>query len=155
MDENYFMAEALKEAEIAYSEDEVPIGAVVVKDGQIIGRGHNMSERLKDPTAHAEMIAIREALKFVGGWRLINCEIYVTMEPCAMCAGAIVLSRFEKLYIGTLDQKSGAACSLYEITNDHRLNHQVNTTYGILQNQCKDIVQRFFKEKRLKGKETK
>lgn len=143
------MSEALREARLAYSEDEVPIGAVVVKDGLIIGRGHNKTCQLKDPTAHAEMIAIREALKYAGGWRLLNCRIYVTIEPCAMCAGAIVLSRFEALYTGAPDPKGGACGSLFDIVRDQRLNHQINVQSGILEKECKEIVQQFFLEKRL------
>ena len=109
------MSEALKEAEKASALGEIPIGAVIVKDGQIIGRGHNLPETEKDPTAHAEILAIREAAKALGGWRLTGCQMYVTLEPCSMCAGAIVWARIEKLYIGAMEPKSGACGSLYNI----------------------------------------
>ena len=126
------MEAALEEARKAMAMGEVPVGAVVVKDGQILGRGHNLTESSKDPTAHAEMIAIREAAAALGGWRLMGCTLYVTVEPCAMCAGALVWSRMEKLTIGTMDPKSGACGSIYNIPADNRLNHQVQVETGIL-----------------------
>ncbi len=142
------MEEALQEAKKAYAEKEIPIGAVVVKDGKIIGRGHNMTETSKDPTAHAEMLAIRQAAEVSGGWRLFGCSLYVTVEPCTMCAGAIVLSRIDKVYIGTMDPKSGVCGSVYNIIKDQRLNHRAETETGIMQKETEDIMKRFFKELR-------
>ena len=145
-----FMREALKEAEIALELGEVPIGAVIVKDGQIVGRGHNTTETDKDPTCHAEVSAIRDAARTLGGWRLIGCSMYVTAEPCSMCAGAIVLARIENLYIGTPDPKAGACVSLSSITTDPRLNHQVNLSVGLLQEECSSLLKEFFKRLRKK-----
>ncbi len=144
MDQIY-MAEALLEAEKAYRIGEVPIGAVVVKDGMIIGRGHNLRETGKDPTAHAEIIAIKEAAKNLGGWRLTGCEIYVTIEPCVMCAGAIYQARLDRVVIGALDPKAGACRSLYEVCEDQRLNHQVAVTVGVLQEESAQLMRSFFK----------
>lgn len=142
------MLEALKEAEKALSFGEVPIGAVIEKDGVIIGRGHNMTETDKDPTAHAEMMAIREAANTLGGWRLLGCRMYVTTEPCSMCAGAIVLARIQKVFIGTMDPKTGACGSLTNILQDERLNHYVQIETGIMQQQCEIIMKSFFKKLR-------
>lgn len=149
------MIEALKEAQIAYDCGEVPIGAVVEKDGVIIGRGHNLTETLKDPTAHAEMLALREAAANLGGWRLLGCSLYVTAEPCAMCAGAIVWARIEKLCIGTMDAKGGACGSVFNIPQEPRLNHYVEIETGIMRQECQDILKRFFKELRKKKSEEK
>ena len=143
-----FMKEALKEAEKAAAMGEVPIGAVVVKDGIIIGRGHNKTETAKDPTAHAEMEAIRAASAVLGGWRLLGCDMYVTAEPCSMCAGAIVWSRIENLYIGTMDPKAGACGSVFNIVQEDKLNHQVNVTTGILQEECSRLLKDFFRSLR-------
>ena len=142
------MKEALKEAEKAAAMGEVPIGAVVVKDGIIIGRGHNKTETAKDPTAHAEMEAIRAASAVLGGWRLLGCDMYVTAEPCSMCAGAIVWSRIENLYIGTMDPKAGACGSVFNIVQEDKLNHQVNVTTGILQEECSRLLKDFFRSLR-------
>ena len=142
------MKEALKEAEKAAAMGEVPIGAVVVKDGSIIGRGHNKTETAKDPTAHAEMEAIRAASAALGGWRLLGCDMYVTAEPCSMCAGAIVWSRIENLYIGTMDPKAGACGSVFNIVQEDKLNHQVNVTTGILQEECSRLLKDFFRSLR-------
>lgn len=147
------MIEALKEAQIAYSCGEVPIGAVIVKDGRVIGRGHNCTEQQRDPTAHAEMLAIRQAAKKLGGWRLLNCDIYVTAEPCAMCAGAIVWARINKLYIGTMDPKAGACGSVFNIPQEHRLNHYVEIESGLMQEECSSIMKDFFKNLRKKKSE--
>ena len=147
------MLEALKEAQIAYDLGEVPIGAVVEKDGMIIGRGHNLTERAKDPTAHAEMIALREAAQVLGDWRLLGCNLYVTAEPCAMCAGAIVWARIKKLYIGTMDPKGGACGSVFNIPQEPRLNHYVEIETGIMQQECHDILKAFFKQLRKKKSE--
>ena len=148
-----FMQEALREAEKALSIGEVPIGAVIEKDGDIIGRGHNKTETSKDPTAHAEMLAIREAAKNLGGWRLLDCRMYVTTEPCSMCAGAIVLARIQKIYIGTPDPKTGACGSLTNILQDARLNHYVQIETGIMQQQCEEIMKSFFRKLRKKKSE--
>jgi tRNA(adenine34) deaminase len=148
-----FMLEALKEAEKALSIHEVPVGAVIEKDGKIIGRGHNMTETSKDPTAHAEIIAIREAAKNLGGWRLLGSRMYVTTEPCSMCAGAMVLSRIEKVFIGTPDPKTGACGSLMNILQDERLNHSVEIETGIMQQQCEKIMKSFFQKLRKKKSE--
>jgi Cytosine/adenosine deaminases len=148
-----FMLEALKEAEKALSIGEVPVGAVIEKDGNIIGRGYNRTETAKDPTAHAEVLAIREAAKNLGGWRLLGCRMYVTTEPCSMCAGAIVLSRIQKLYIGTPDPKTGACGSLMNIVQDERLNHNVQIETGIMQQQCEKIMKSFFQKLRKKKSE--
>lgn len=142
------MREALREAQKAAELGEVPIGAVIVRDGIIVGRGCNKTETKKDPTAHAEMEAIREAARALGGWRLLNCDMYVTAEPCAMCAGAIVWSRIENLYIGTMDPKAGACGSVFNIVQDKRLNHNVKIETGILQEECSKILKDFFKKLR-------
>ncbi len=143
-----FMEEALLEAEKAYELDEVPIGAVVVKDGRIIGRGHNLRERDKDPTLHAEMIAIRQASAVLGGWRLMDCDLYVTIEPCPMCAGAIQQARIKRLVFGARDPKAGCAGSLYNLLEDPRFNHRVEVTEGIMEDQCSQIMKDYFKQKR-------
>ena len=148
-----FMSEALNEAKKAYREGEVPIGAVIVKDGQIIARGHNMVGQLKDPTAHAEIVALRAAAQAIGGWRLIGCDLYVTIEPCAMCAGAMVLSRIEKVYIGAMDPKAGACGSVMNVIQEERLNHYIEMETGIMQDECQSIIRNFFKEKRKKKSE--
>ena len=148
-----FMLEALKEAEKALSIGEVPVGAVIEKDGVIIGRGHNKTETAKDPTMHAEILAIREAAQKVGGWRLLGCQMYVTTEPCSMCAGAIVLARIKKVYIGTLDRKTGACGSLMNILQDERLNHNVEIETGIMQQECEKIMKSFFQKLRKKKSE--
>ena len=142
------MLEALREAWKAYLIAEVPIGAIVVKDGVIVGRGHNLRESSKDPTAHAEMIALRDAANTLGGWRLTGCIMYVTIEPCPMCAGAIYQARLDKLVYGAPDVKAGAVHSLYNILQDDRLNHQVDVVSDVLVNECSEIMQSFFKELR-------
>lgn len=144
------MEEALKEAQKAYDIDEVPIGAVVVKNGQIIGRGHNLRESGKDPTLHAEMIAIRKAAAKIKSWRLTDCEIYVTIEPCPMCAGAIIQARIDRLVFGARDSKAGCVRSLYNLLEDSRFNHRVEVVEGIMEEQCRDIIRAFFLNKRNK-----
>ena len=143
---------AIDEAERAADEDEVPIGAVVVRDERIIGRGHNQRERLRDPTAHAEMLAITAAAEAVGDWRLERCTLFVTLEPCAMCAGAIVLARLDRLVFGAHDPKAGACGTLLEITQDRRLNHQVPTEGGVLAQKCGRLLTEFFEARRREGK---
>jgi tRNA(adenine34) deaminase len=142
------MREALAEARAAADCGEIPVGAVVEKNGVIIGRGRNRTESAKDPTAHAEMEAIKEACMAIGGWRLSECNIYVTTEPCAMCAGALVLSRIEKVYIGALNPKAGACVSLRRLLDDSRLNHSVAIETGLLQDECEAIMKAFFSELR-------
>ncbi len=148
-----YMTIALEEAKAAAAQGEVPVGAVIVKDGEVIARGHNMTETLKDPTAHAEMIAIREAAKKLGGWRLLGCSMYVTCEPCAMCAGAIVWARIEKLFIGTPDPKGGACGSVFNIPQEERLNHYVETETGMMRQECEALMKEFFRELRNKRAE--
>lgn len=150
-DDERFMREALKEARRAADKGEVPVGAVVVHDGQIIGRGHNLRERLGDPTAHAEMLAIREAALEQGGWRLNGCTLYVTMEPCPMCAGAAILGRLQRLVYGVPDPKAGAAGSCLDILSLTCFNHQVAVLGGVCAEACAGIVQHFFRRLRQSG----
>ncbi|SFQ10810.1 tRNA(adenine34) deaminase [Caldicoprobacter faecalis] len=145
-----FMEQALLEAQKAYDMNEVPIGAVVVKDGEIIARGHNLRETGRDPTLHAEMVAIREAARYLGGWRLTGCELYVTIEPCPMCAGAIIQARIQRVVFGAMDPKAGCAGSLYNLLQDPRFNHQVEVVGGVMEEECRRIMQDFFRKKREK-----
>lgn len=142
------MNEALIEAQKAFSTYEVPVGAVIVHKERIIGRGFNKRETLQDPTAHAEIIAIKEASNYLGHWRLTDCTIYVTLEPCAMCAGAIVNSRIHRVVIGTRDQRMGCCGTVDDITNNPKFNHRAQVYFGIEEEKCKQILQRFFKELR-------
>ena len=150
-DDERFMREALKEARRAADKGEVPVGAVIVLDGQVIGRGHNLRERLGDPTAHAEMLAIREASLEQGGWRLNGCTLYVTMEPCPMCAGAAILARLQRLVYGAPDPKAGAAGSCLDLLSLSCFNHQVTVLGGVCAEACAGIVQRFFRRLRQSG----
>jgi len=143
-----YMEEALKEAFKALEIEEIPIGAVVVKNGVIIGRGHNLKESLNDPTMHAEIIAIRDACQNIGTWRLTDCDMYVTIEPCVMCSGAIYQSRIKNLIIGSPDEKAGGVVSLYNILFDERLNHQVKVYLGIMKKECSNLMKTFFSELR-------
>ena len=143
-----FMKEALKEAQKAYDKLEVPVGCVIVKDGKIIARAHNLKETKKDTTKHAEIIAIEKASKKIDAWRLLDCDMYVTLEPCSMCAGAIINSRIRNLYIGTMDKKTGAAGSVLNLFDDFTFNHKVTVETGILQAQCEKILKDVFKELR-------
>ena len=143
-----FMNAAIIEAQNAAAEDEVPIGAVIAYQNQIIARAHNQRETLADPTAHAEMIAITQAAAFIGNWRLHGCTIYVTLEPCPMCAGALVLSRLDRLIYGPNDPKAGACQSLYQITEDPRLNHRLEVIAGFMEEPCRLLLQEFFAKKR-------
>ena len=152
--ENY-MREALLEAKKAKIMGEVPIGAVVVLDGKIIGRGHNVREFSQDATTHAEMIAIREANRKVGSWRLEKAQLFVTLEPCPMCCGGIILSRVEQVYYGAKDPKGGTAGSLMNLLEDNRFNHVCEVEYGILEEECGSILTNFFKEIRAKKKAKK
>lgn len=143
-----FMREALAEARRAFALGEVPIGAVVVRDGEIIGRGYNRRETGKDPTAHAEILALREAAARLGGWRLPRTIVYVTIEPCPMCAGALVQARIEHLVYGAPDPKGGGIDSLYNIGQDPRLNHRFTVTRGVLAEECAALMQEFFRQRR-------
>ena len=147
-----FMRAALAEAAVADEADDVPVGAVVVHGGRIIARGHNQKERLRDPTAHAEMLAITAAATARCGWRLDGCTMYATLEPCAMCAGAMVLARIERLVFGAADPKTGACGSVYNLAADPRANHQVAVTAGILEYECGAVLQAFFARQRELGK---
>ncbi|NLX12477.1 MAG: nucleoside deaminase [Phycisphaerales bacterium] len=144
--------QAIAEAQEALESEDVPVGAVVARRGSIIGRGHNQRELLQDPTAHAEMIALTAAATAMGSWRLEGCTLYVTLEPCVMCAGAIVLARIERLVFGAFDPKAGACGSVYNVVEDGRLNHRVNVTHGVLADSCADLLSRFFATQRAKGK---
>ena len=142
------MQEALEEAQKAFEEDEVPIGAVIVRNGEILARAHNLREKLNDPTAHAELIAIRLAAGKLNSWRLLDTTVYVTVEPCPMCAGAIVLARVKRLVFGAADPKAGAAGTLMNLLDDARLNHQVEITGGVLEEESRKLLRTFFLQKR-------
>lgn len=142
------MLEAIKEAKKAYKKLEVPVGAIIVKDGKIIAKAHNLKETKNDTTKHAEVLAIQRASKKLNSWRLIDCEMYITLEPCAMCAGAIINSRIKKVYIGAMDLKTGAAGSKLNLFEDFVFNHKVEIETGILKDKCEDILKKFFKELR-------
>jgi tRNA(adenine34) deaminase len=146
--DEHFMREALRQAKKALEADEVPIGAVVVREGKIIGRAYNQVELLKDATAHAEMLALTQAQTAVGDWRLTDCELYVTKEPCAMCAGALVHVRIRRVIFGCADRRAGAAGSVINLLQLPTLNHQCQITSGVLQNECAAILQEFFRKKR-------
>lgn len=148
MDE-LFMKEALKEAQKAYEINEVPIGAVIVRNGEIVGRGYNQKETMKDATLHAEISAIKDACDNLKGWRLPGCTMYVTLEPCSMCAGALVNSRIERLVIGARDLKTGACGSVLNIVQMEKLNHQINVQFGVLEEDCSNILKTFFAELRI------
>jgi tRNA(adenine34) deaminase len=142
------MSEALKEAQRAFAEDEVPVGAVVVYKNKIIARGHNQVERLKDPTAHAEMLALTSAANYLESKWLNGAAVYVTIEPCSMCAGALVLSRVKDLYFGAKDPKTGACGSVANIVNNRKLNHRIRVKKGVLEKDCSALLKEFFKKKR-------
>ena len=146
--EIYFMKEALKEALKAYEKGEIPVGALIVVDGKILSRAHNQKETTNDPTAHAEILAIRQASEILGRWRLTDAVLYITKEPCIMCCGAIINARIKRVVYGCNDQKAGGAVSLYKILQDKRLNHQVELISGILEEECRKILKKFFQELR-------
>lgn len=150
-----FMKEALKEAKKAYEKEEVPVGAVLVKDGKVITRAHNEKETKHDTTKHAEIEVIRKASKKLESWRLLDCDMYVTLEPCSMCAGAIINSRVRNVYIGTKDEKTGACGSVLNLLTDYPFNHKPNVQFGILQIECEKILTDFFKQLREKKKKQK
>ena len=149
---NKFMKSALKEAEKSYDKEEIPVGAVIVKDGKIIARGHNLKETKNDTTNHAEIIAIRKASKKLKSWILTGCTMYVTLEPCTMCAGALIQARLDKVVIGTMDEKTGACGSVLNVLEDYKFNHKVEIEKGVMEKECKEILQKFFKELRDKKK---
>ena len=145
------MKEALKEAKKAYAIEEIPVGCVIVKDGKVIARGYNKRESLQDTTLHAEIIAIKKACKKLGTWRLEDCDLYVTLEPCPMCSGAIIQSRIKNLYFGAYDPKTGAAGSVLDLFS-YAFNHKVNVHKEIMLDECSKIIKDFFKELRKKSK---
>lgn len=142
------MSEAIKLAKIAYKNEEVPVGAVVVQNNRIVGKGYNQVEMMGDPTAHAEMIAISAACSTLNQKYLTNCSLYVTLEPCPMCSGAIVWSKLNRVVFGALDQRAGGAGSIFNITSNNNLNHQAEVIHGIMEDDCKDLLKSFFKNKR-------
>jgi tRNA(adenine34) deaminase len=146
--DEYFMREALRQARKAYDADEVPVGAIVVRGDKIIARAHNQVELLKDATAHAEMLALTQAEAAVGDWRLIDCELYVTKEPCPMCAGALIHTRVRRVIFGCADPASGAAGSVVNLLQMPTLNHRCDIAVGILENECAAILKDFFRQKR-------
>jgi tRNA(adenine34) deaminase len=148
-----FMQQALVEAETAARLGEVPIGAVVVRGGEVIGRGYNLRETSNDPTTHAEMVAIREAAAALGSWRLTDCMLYVTLEPCVMCMGAIILARIPRLVYGCRDPRVGAVGSIYDFSRDDRFNHRVEVTEGVLADECSELLSGFFQTLRARKRE--
>ncbi|MDB5346825.1 MAG: CMP/dCMP deaminase zinc-binding protein [Schlesneria sp.] len=148
----FWMQAALEQARTAFDEGEVPIGAVIVHNDRIIAAAGNQREQLKDPTAHAEMIAITQAAEALQSWRLLDCTLYVTLEPCPMCAGAIVQARIPTVIYGTTDEKAGACHTLYQITSDPRLNHRATVVGGVLRDECRDLLREFFAIQRSLGK---
>lgn len=147
-----WMRVALREAEYALESDDVPIGAIAVRDGRIIGRGYNRREADQDPTAHAEMIALRQAADYVGHWRLEHVTLYCTLEPCAMCAGALVLARVPRLVYAAHDPKAGAAGSVMDVTRHHRLNHRTHVEHGVLAEEATEQIRAFFRKLRARGR---
>lgn len=154
-DDAFWMGKAIEQAEKAAARGEVPIGAVIVKDGKITARGHNLRESLQDPAAHAELLAIRRGAKKLGNWRLLGTTLYVTLEPCLMCMGAILLARVERVVFGCHDPKGGAAGSLYDLSNDKRLNHRVALVSGIREAECAGLLSNFFVQLRQVKKQVK
>ena len=153
--EEYFMKEALKEAKKAYKKEEVPVGAVIVKDGKIIARAHNTKETKNNAICHAEILAIQRACKKLNSWRLLDCDMYVTLEPCSMCAGALINARVNNLYIGTLDEKTGACGSKLNLLQDYSFNHKINIYKYVLKDECEKLLKDFFKYLREKKKSEK
>lgn len=149
-----FMLQAYKQAELAYEKDEVPVGVVIVKDGKIIARAHNSKEITQDALQHSELLAIRKACKKLQSWRLIDCDLYVTLEPCYMCAGAIVNARIKRVIFGAYDKKAGCCGTIYNLVQDKNFNHRVKEVKGgVLEKQCGEILSKFFAEKRVKKEE--
>lgn len=154
-DDSYWMGKAIDQARVAQAKGEVPIGAVIVKDGAVIARGHNLRESKNDPAAHAEMIAIRKAAKKLSSWRLTGATLYVTLEPCTMCMGAVILSRLDRVVFGSYDPKGGAAGSLFDFSNDKRLNHSVILTPGVRGDETSALLSNFFAALRARKKRLK
>ena len=154
-EKEFFMREALKEAQKAYDQEEVPIGAVVVLNGEIIGRGHNLREKEQDATLHAEIKAIHQANQHLGSWRLEDCELFVTLEPCPMCSGAMILARMKRVVFGAFDPKAGTAGTFMNLLQDSRFNHQVEVEQGVLEEECQEILRSFFKGLRERNKKRK
>ena len=154
-DDQYWMEQALVYAKQAEQLDEIPVGAIIVKNNQLISAGYNRSITDNDPSAHAEMIAVREAGKVLNNYRLIDCTLYVTLEPCSMCAGLLVHSRIKRLVFGAADAKTGSAGSIMNLLQEPRLNHQVEITGGVLETQCAEIISSFFKRRRAQIKAAK
>ncbi|MCK4579337.1 MAG: tRNA adenosine(34) deaminase TadA [Candidatus Marinimicrobia bacterium] len=148
--DTYFMQQALREAQLAFEAGEAPVGAVVVHEGRVIGRGYNRREALNDPTAHAELLAITAAANHLNDWRLAGTTLYVTKEPCPMCAGAIVNSRVARLVFGAWDEQAGCAGSLYQLCRDPRFNHQLEVQGGVMEQECGELLTKFFAQKRPK-----
>ncbi|ADL08866.1 tRNA adenosine(34) deaminase TadA [Thermosediminibacter oceani] len=148
-DHEFFMREALKEARKAFEQDEVPVGAVIAYEGSIIARAHNLRERSQDATAHAEVLAIKAACEAMGTWRLTGCSLYVTLEPCPMCAGAIILARLDRVVFGAPDPKAGAAGSVVDLFKVERFNHHPEVVSGVLAEECGILLKDFFRQKRL------
>jgi tRNA(adenine34) deaminase len=146
------MRQAIVEADAAFEHGDVPVGAVIVHGGRVIGRGHNQREQLQDPTAHAEMVALTAAADFLKSWRLLDCTMYVTLEPCIMCAGALLQARLPRLVFGAADPKAGGCGSVYDITSDERLNHRVEVVGGVLRQETASILRSFFEQQRALGK---
>ena len=146
--DEYFMKQALLEAERAFEEDEVPVGAVIVHENRIIGRAHNQREQLNDPTAHAEILALTQAATELGTWRLTGTAIYVTLEPCPMCAGALVNARVDKLVFGCFDPKAGACGTLWNLVQSDKLNHRMTVVSDMMADDCRRVLQEFFRRKR-------
>ena len=152
MNKEDYMKLALEEAKKAYDELEIPVGAIVVKNGKVIAKAYNEKEKKQDSTKHAEILAIQKATKKLKSWRLYDCDMYVTLEPCSMCAGALIQSRIRKVYIGTMDEKTGACGSVLNLLEDYKFNHKVDVEYGICQVECEKILKDFFKYlRKLKG----
>lgn len=143
-----YMKLALQEARTAFAKGEVPVGAVIIRDGKAIAAAHNLTETRGDATAHAEMLAIRKACQRLGGWRLEGCTMAATLEPCPMCAGAIVQARLDCIVIGAFDFRAGAAGSVYNIVQDKRLNHSTRVIYGVMQQECSELLKKFFQQRR-------
>lgn len=150
-----FMKEALAEAKKAMDKGEIPVGAVVVLGGEVIGRGHNLREATGDPTAHAEMLALREAARAIGHWRLIGCTLYVTLEPCPMCAGAVINGRVDRVCFGAFDPKAGCCGTLYDLTGERKFNHHPDVAGGVLNDECAALLIEFFSKRRAAQKEEK
>jgi len=148
-----FMKEALAEAKKAMEKGEIPVGAVVVLGGEVIGRGHNLREATGDPTAHAEMLALREAARAIGHWRLIGCTLYVTLEPCPMCAGAVINGRVDRVCFGAFDPKAGCCGTLYDLTGERKFNHHPDVAGGVLNDECAALLKEFFSKRRAAQKE--